>query len=1081
MANYGGNGSTIGAENINEFNITMGNVNKQFGSVERASKAASAEILKMTESIRRATVDVERAAQIFNKNIMFVSSELKDNFIKAGLISRGAGIRSQFAQEMYEISKAISNLEEIENSAADDITKSMAQRKKTQLEDVLKTRSNMTEIQILNKKYLKANHDLAIDSIKKTLTSLTNYATNLLNNAYSSVVSSMKSNYNTITSYQSYDAKQFSELMGRLKDEINALDLNSAINIEDVQNSLADSLKSGLQGAVAESNALYASIASKAGITFDWTSSEWTKMIDQMSRDGKDYESVMKAQISTAKGLTEYYGSGTGLANGQINTITSFASDMARTYGLNENAYNELTKSMMVASQELANAGIDSSSIFQIFQSQMEKGLISGNVEALFGTNMNSDQIIEAMRSGNAGKIVKDYMNTLESLYSGAPGELISPLSSELGSTLSTQQIQALQTYFKGNDFKSNFDAASQAAEAKNIDEITDNLSDYIDKETEYQNSVKNSLTKIETWAVDHPIGAIIAQSGMVAAASAIGLFGNYLMDRLALKTVLNAGGSGLGNTNNYMQPPFPGFENTNATSSLRNRLFTTEAGGTRITGLTKGAKTGLKIGGTALGVGITLADVTSGFSEGGLGGAVEKGLTGQTGEVDSLGQALLSGAKNTAKGAALGSFGGVPGILIGGAIGAVAGFGSSLAKLYDPMNQLRLSVEGNKKALDEQQKAVKEAQVATQKNISNEKALNVLKNKEMYSQDEQLKALEELKETYPELISKTAGLKDIDDDYIKILEYKLQLEKEDTQKEFLKRNSGSVKKISKSAKKHSDSYTTGETSGFVRESATYYGGLVAKKMDEGKSYEEALAEVEKENGLQKGELGSSLSYYVGSDDGKDLAVAAQTTKTDYQNEAADILEEYRNFISMFSGKNEDGIEVVKMPLDEKQRKAFVSQFKDLVNSFAKIRGGVPKDRYGYYGISKKKLRENSNLEEGLRPQAVYDTFLDKEERKGIKTDGLFATGTNRVPYDNYVALLHRDEQVRTAAEVAIDRAEEHIASSATIATLDSTVLRQTNSIISILTDIYDKLQIALPNYSSSGGGKKPIYDLPSI
>ena len=68
---------------------------------------------------------------------------------------------------------------------------------------------------------------------------------------------------------------------------------------------------------------------------------------------------------------------------------------------------------------------------------------------------------------------------------------------------------------------------------------------------------------------------------------------------------------------------------------------------------------------------------------------------------------------------------------------------------------------------------------------------------------------------------------------------------------------------------------------------------------------------------------------------------------------------------------------------------------------------------------------------------------------------------------------------MRTAAEVSLDRAEQHIASVDVMSKVNDTLLTQTNTIISILTNIY--------NVISSGKGtlapsiERMTYDLPGI
>lgn len=100
-------------------------------------------------------------------------------------------------------------------------------------------------------------------------------------------------------------------------------------------------------------------------------------------------------------------------------------------------------------------------------------------------------------------------------------------------------------------------------------------------------------------------------------------------------------------------------------------------------------------------------------------------------------------------------------------------------------------------------------------------------------------------------------------------------------------------------------------------------------------------------------------------------------------------------------------------------------------------------------------------------PGAIYSKFGEKEAGLrevlyaknvfDVKPDGSHAVGTigdSTIPYDNYLAYLHKGEQVRTAAEVAVERAEQHVASSNAIGQLNSAVMQQTNTIINLLTQI---------------------------
>ena len=1074
-----------------------------------------------------------------NKNMAYVSGELKDSFFKGIINEKLYAVRAELGRETEELRQAMISAQEavdLAKKSGDQEHLAYAQRKADQLSYAYEQRRNMSDSQKLNKKLAIDMKTELVKIGKQMFSDIWKYAQRILNDAYAKDKSTIEQSYGTVMAYNSYNQGEYAKLIDRLQEKLEASGLGDVISVNTLQENLVKTLQTGLQGALAESNAYYASIAEKAGITFDWYSTDWTTLMSQMERQGRDYEGLMKSMVTITDDLAETYGDSVGLAQGRANQMMTAAANWGTTYGLDESQISNIYKSLAVTSQEFSSYGIDTTKLINDITTAMQSGLSTQEAGILFGTGGATGADVEAkIKAGKFDELIVQYMSNIENLYKGHGNnaELVKALNDALGGSFDINDYAALDTYWSENgsfsvNFKEGFNSIGST-----LENVTGELENYVTEQESYETRMENYLADIAEVMVQNPVLEVISRAVQTGLSSIISILTTYLMAKSFMGvTGGGSGSSGTGLLNTLMYGKTSQVLREGVTKTKGGYFY---KGGTRIsakdayTTQTSGGLKNLLSNPKAIGGGMIAAGAIMGVKDSISAGTsaaanwdtyttndkwnavdntilaaitghnanlsnAEKMQKAKEGKTFDWGEMFTNAGKGALVGGGIGAVAG-GGVFswastgIGAAIGAVSGAISNAIQQAMDMKDYKDFVNSDLGKLSETISAASEA---------NDKFITSLVNYQ--------NKVNELKSVQDQLTAAKSGDLELSERELRILEnkakaleYELQLELQklgdaqdivDTQKTYIdiinKKGTGiaAYRRVKASA----ESSGLDENTDWSNISDEYLKAVISdedlKAMVDSGIIKHTGNDRTTRLGIFQTLVGNSNSNFIGSDYDDDVETDyfshASTKDGTLESTFDTAVQEATSALNQLSTTGTGVLGTIDAETPMKVLHNAMTLY---------MEGAYNQLKTTYAGKSDTELQdmlisEQGDLSEMLKDLAPsfplnkiseYQAYLKNNSVGPGKLSGYYATGTEYVPYDNYIALLHRGEQVRTAAEVAVDKANQHVASVDVASTINDTLVTQTNTIIQILTNIYN---IIASNATSAKPINNMVYDL---
>lgn len=1030
--------------------------NKSAKAAQDAQKRANNEMARKfaeqqenaIESLRRQSDELKKAFASGNKN-------------KAGTISDNNEIIRQIKAEIKSNRDTYSKIDTrgANNKIRDELNEQNEKLKQI-LEQAEQDGENYEQSNALLSDLKGVGRDILVE--------FRNYANRTIKRYIDQIESSVtqlgttyRSTYTAITARQGYTQNEYGKAINDIQDWIKTNNLTDQVSLNDILPKIEETLANGLRGQSAVLQAQYSAIASDVVPALDMNNRSLLQTVNSITKNGGDVSKFYEGLIGTITDTSDDLGNAFGVEAGIINQTVQGVGGMIKGLGLDETRSIKTYQAFIRATSALEAINVDSSALMTDFTNLLNKGVSSYSTHELMllQNGVGAQQIFDAFDSGNEeliNELLVKYGDTLRQEFAGvvkANGSVDVNSLNELN--------QVFQTGMSTNDLIAFLRGDIDIAEVlKNTGtDIGKYLSEYesgqyqLDNE-KYQNKVTN-LVDDATIGMENTFayGTEMLADGINTGFSIV----EKLLDTIIASIWAN-GIKGNGNGISGL------FKNTTG-QTLGSTMGKVGSFGTKFTGTAAKVAGVARVGGAVGGAIMMGTDAVSAWNnareEGGttgeaLGKATIGAVTGVTKTPETAGQIAGTALKNTAKGAAIGTAI-LPGwgTAIGAGVGAVVSLTDSLIRYNSVQAKLERSAKNLDEAFQEAKQSNEEYIAGTKQVISNQEALDIASGK---IEGDKNKALAQLKESYGDLLYNVKDLSTEDQSYVELVQYKIDKEKEALKESF-----------SGNAKKSSEKQQKGISQGLNAIKTNDYNNISVAQ-DFLSQYDtidkNSIQEYAKANDVSEQQVVAALNSVV--DDGhfieyngfdgtvsynkyyKDengnynydapvkatpeeiktgvtgMRTAATEKKNSYDVQFTELVGQLNQFVTDFqtifdNATTKEGLANVVLTNEiKKNAKSVWTDYNkaasDIQKKAKKLNGGQ--------GVSDAELAKKINEFAGT----TENVYTPKTLAKYVgETGGAFATGLEKVPYDNFPALLHKGERVQTSAEVTLQDMTQRI------------------------------------------------------